>query len=129
LLFISIDIYETLTRLRRERIKGWLTQWQIEILNHMDMVWGDNELARVYRVLTAYANEFGSIAKVKITQTYIYNGKEYKIGSQVSKLRMKYFDGQLSKDKIEYLESLGMVWSKHKTNKKPLNTRDTTFNI
>ena len=71
-----------------------------------------------FEVLTAYKNDKqrgnGTIANITTKEKYVYNGKEYQIGSWMAVFRGSYsgrIELVLTEQQIEALESLGMMWS------------------
>lgn len=103
----SIEIGHLIALLRLQYKKGLLKEESITLLNEMGMVWSYDRLAPI----KAYYNEFGSIANVRTKDTYMYQGKEFKIGVLVASLRSEYNKGELSAEDSAELETMGMVWN------------------
>ena len=63
-----------------------------------------------YAALVAYYYEFGSLAHIKMTEIYNYEGQNVNIGSLVSRLRTNYHKGKLSPKLIDTLNKMGIKW-------------------
>lgn len=96
---------------RKYYFKNKLTTEQIEKLESIGMVWKVHEQAwdDMFALAVEYANEHGNLL---VPQKYITeNGKP--LGIWISNCRIFYKNDKLSQEKIESLESIGMIWRVH----------------
>lgn len=96
---------------RKYYFKNKLTTEQIEKLESIGMVWKVHEQAwdDMFALAVEYANEHGNLL---VPQKYITeNGKP--LGIWISNCRIFYKNDKLSQEKIESLESIGMIWQVH----------------
>jgi len=99
-----------------------LTLIQVQILNNLGIDLTVEEylsFGTKMEVLTDYANNHnGTIAKIKLSETYVYEGVEYPIGVWITHYRNSYYGNgkrnKLAKRKVEALSSLGMCWDAKK---------------
>ena len=107
----DIQIGYLIRNLRQEYKNGKLTQEEVELLNSMGMVWRATKTFKDrITPLVAYYNEFGTIANIKQSDIYKYQGKDMKIGSLINNLRQEYKNGKLTQEELDLLNSMGMVW-------------------
>ena len=107
----EINVANTLATLRAEYKNGKLSESEITELESMGMAWGkDVEFQHKLDILTDYYNKEGSVGQISSNDKYLYNGKMVEIGKHVNYLRRMWRDGNLSDDRIEMLDKLGMVW-------------------
>lgn len=103
---------QTQRRVRSGKISGILTEEQIDRLNAIGMVWEDRSeqhFNKGYAELVHYYNTYGN---VDVKARYVTE-EGYALGKWVSSLRQKYKrpeENGLSKEQIEKLNALGMIW-------------------
>ena len=66
-------------------------------------------------VLKAYYDEHGSLSDIKGKDVYEYHGRVFSVGGIIISIRNAYKAGGLTKDEINILNSMGIVWEKHAT--------------
>ena len=88
--------------------KNKLSKERIDALNELGINWSliDESRDKYFELLEEYKKEHGDI---NVPQHYEVNG--YKLGHWISKKRTLYSKNMLSKEQIDKLESLGMVWN------------------
>ncbi len=107
----DMKIGSLIKSLRQGYKNGKLTQEEIELLNSMGMVWcATKTFEERITPVVAYYNEFGTIANIKQSDIYKYQGKDMKIGSLINNLRQDYKNGKLTQEELDLLNSMGMVW-------------------
>ena len=122
--------------------KGTLSKDRIDKLNAIGMIWKlkkggqrnkDKQWEENYKLAEEYYKEHGNL---KILQKYEVNGK--KLGVWINTQRVQYKKGMLSKDRIDRLNAIGMIWNKNtmrytkkfpKKETEKLNTLKTTLDI
>ena len=88
--------------------KGNLSLDQIGRLNAIGMVWSaqENKWNKMYKLAVEYRNEYGDLLV-----PFDYKTKSGEnLGQWISECRKDYKKGNLSPDKIEKLNAIGMVW-------------------
>ena len=88
--------------------KGNLSPDQIGRLNAIGMVWSaqENKWNKMYKLAVEYRNEYGDLLV-----PFDYKTKSGEnLGQWISECRKDYKKGNLSPDKIEKLNAIGMVW-------------------
>ena len=97
--------------------QGNLSQDKIEKLESIGMEWQiilspDEQWKKMYELAKEYYETHGNL--LVVTQSNTINNKigekEKKLGTWISTQRQNYKKGILSKEKIEKLESIGMIW-------------------
>lgn len=87
---------------------GGLTQDQIEKLEALGIVWNmvDSRWERCYAEAAAYYEQHGNLAFPKhyVTESGL------RLGPWLENQRASYLKGELSSDKIQRLEAIGMLW-------------------
>lgn len=99
------------TWLQNQRAKyrvGKLSDERINKLESIGMVWSLEDLYWENGIMHAktYSDEYGDLA---VPQKYVA-ADGYNLGTWLSTVRRNYRNGKLSNDKIEQLESIGVVW-------------------
>lgn len=105
----SIKLGMWISHQRRDYKSSKLSVERINLLENIGMVWSvyDANWYENYRLAKQYFSEKGNLL---IPLLYITkNGK--KLGSWIGTQRKHYKDGKISKEKIQLLENIGMVWS------------------
>ena len=94
---------------RRNNLKNRLSKERIELLEKIGMVWSvyDAQWLEYYGMATKYYRENGNLL---IPRQYTTNDGE-KLGAWIGAQRRQYNDGNLSTERKELLEEIGMVWS------------------
>ncbi|MBR4745078.1 MAG: Helicase associated domain protein [Oscillospiraceae bacterium] len=98
-----------ISRQRRDYFNNKLSKKKIELLEKIEMVWSvsDAQWFENYGIAKKYYIENGNLL---IPLKYTTNSG-IKIGSWIGSQRKQYKDRKLSKDRIELLEKIGMLWS------------------
>lgn len=93
---------------RRNYKKGDLSPDQIKGLMAIDMVWDAREYEwdKMCKLAEEYRNEHGDLL---VPNNYKIKSGE-NLGKWISSVRIAYKSGDLSSDKIEKLNAIGMVW-------------------
>lgn len=86
-----------------------LSNEKISLLEDIGMVWNaiDYQWNKMYDLAIDYYNKFNNLL---IPDKYTTSDNSH-LGSWIGKQRKQYKEKRLSKDKIELLEKIGMVWS------------------
>ena len=95
---------------QRTRFKGnTITDNEIALLNKIGMVWSvsESQWDEMYDLAVEYYEENGNLL---VPQRYKTNDDKT-LGQWVSRQRNSYKSNQLSQEKINQLEQIGMVWS------------------
>lgn len=91
--------------------KGELSKEQICELEHLGINWRkQNGFEDKVEIIKTYIKKHGSLADIKTTQTFKYNGKIVNIGAIIHHFRQYYKNGKLTQQQINTLEELGIVW-------------------
>jgi len=116
--------YGTLSGVKDEKLKNWLqvqrqaykgkstytplTDEQIELLEKIGIVWDSKEkgFADMFELARQYYEEHGNLL---LPDKYKIDGKN--LSGWVKDKRKAYKNGTLSKEQIEMLESIGMIWA------------------
>ena len=106
----DIKIGLIVSNLGRTERKERLTTSEIELLDSMCMDWTNHREWERLEPLIAYYNEFGTLFNIGIRDIYNYKGRDFRIGNLISRLRVEYKTGILSKDKVDLLNNMGMLW-------------------
>ena len=87
---------------------GDLSPDQIKKLEAIDMVWDAQEYVwnKWYNLAVEYRNEHGDLL---VPRKYVTSSGK-KLGQWMNRARQAYKNGDLSPDKIEKLNAIGMVW-------------------
>ena len=87
---------------------GDLSPDQIKKLEAIDMVWDAQEYVwnKWYNLAVEYRNEHGDLL---VPRKYVTSSGK-KLGQWINRARQAYKNGDLSPDKIEKLNAIGMVW-------------------
>lgn len=107
----EVKIGRLINSLRVEYNKGKLDLENVDQLNSMGMIWQIIDKNNRLAPLVAYYNEFGTLANIKFSEIYKYNGQDVKIGSLINNLRNEYQKGILNNENIELLNNMGMIWT------------------
>ena len=93
---------------RRQYKAGRITKERIDLLTQIGMVWSiyDIQWSEYYDLASKYYRENGNLLVPLRYKTI----DDKKLGSWISKQRLSYKSGKLSKDRIELLEKIGMAW-------------------
>ena len=99
---------EWINKCRRNYVNNKLSKEQIDLLEQIGMVWSinNNSWNEMLAAATDYYNTHGNLL---IPRSHVTN-KNVKLGNWISHCRQDYKAGDLTKDKIEKLESIGMIW-------------------
>lgn len=90
-----------------------LTSDQVEALERIGMTWrtaAEDAWYRRYKAVRAYFLEYGNI---QIPREFVLSDGK-KIGSWLKRQRRARADGKLSREQLELLDEIGMVWSLRK---------------
>lgn len=102
--------------------KGKLNEEQIAMLEGINIEWdmeknrkkaSFNRWLKNYEEACKYYYRFGNLF-VPSTYTTTSNGKTYKLGVWINSQRKDYRNNNLSEEKINLLESIGMIWNYNK---------------
>ena len=87
---------------------GVLTNYKTELLEDIGMIWEpyDTQWKEYYDLAKEYYKENGNLL---ISIEYTTN-QDIRLGNWIHSQRRSYRENRLSKDKIELLEKIGMVW-------------------
>ena len=104
-----------------------LSQEKIDLLEEINMVWGFNvtNWKEIYEYAKIYYEEYGNLKVPKKFRTN--DGINYdkdgtiNLGVWVNTQRYFYNINNLSSERIELLESIGMIWNKYATNDEAWN--------
>lgn len=104
----NIKIGMWISQQRKYYKEGNLSEEQIKLLQNIGMVWSvfDLQWHQYYELAKEYYCENG---KLLMSQNYTTDG--YNLGRWVQTQRKSYKNGKLTKEKIDLLENIGMVWS------------------
>ncbi|MEE3342778.1 MAG: helicase associated domain-containing protein [Bacilli bacterium] len=124
---ILIDGYRLdywLSNQRHDYKKGNISNAKKELLDNIGMIWTDNYQKRksnndawnqMYELAKAYYEYHGHLNIKRNFQVEGYvEDKIIKLGSWINNQRIQYRTGHLSNEKIEKLESIGIIWEKNK---------------
>lgn len=108
-------IGDWLHKLRIKYKKNLLTQDEIRQLEDIGILWEKLQYfdTRI-EPLVAYFEKFGTIANIKHDEIFEYNSETVNIGIKVNNLRREFKEGILTKEQINVLNNLGMVWEHRK---------------
>ena len=111
LLYISDDgvkLGSWISTQRRQYKRGKLSKEKISLLEKIEMVWSvyDIQWYEYYNASVEYYNKNGNL----LVPLRYKTTSNIKLGSWISHQRRSYKAGELSKEKIELLEKIEMVW-------------------
>ena len=108
----DIRIGEIIGDFREKYANGELPKDIINQLDELGMVWSVRQRINIDKmdVFRAYFNEHGSLANIKSTTKYVYQGKEIALGIIVFNLRRDERKKSLTKEEIDELTAMGMEW-------------------
>ena len=94
---------------RKQYKTGKLTKDRIELLEKIGIVWSvyETQWVEYYRLAKSYYDENGNLL---VPLLYTTNDG-VRLGSWIGTQRKQHKEGELSDEKIELLERIGMVWS------------------
>ena len=110
----------TWIRTQRQNLKkGTLSEERIEKLESIGMVWTatlapDEQWDKMYELAKTYYESHGNLLipnKFKTINGIHKDDNGLSLGDWISKQRQNYKKGALSQERIEKLESIGMVWT------------------
>ena len=89
--------------------KGMLSAEKIEMLEGVGIVWDiySDKWQKMYQLAEKYYQKYKNLS---IPRNYIAENHK-PLGNWINRQRHAYAKGKLSKDKIELLEAIGMVWN------------------
>ena len=104
----GVNLYVWIKLQKNEYLKGNLSDEQISLLNEIGMVWNVHfsKWLSFYKLAKEYYEKNGNLL---IPFDYIINDR--KLGSWVIVQRKKYKNGCISRERIEMLNKIGMVWT------------------
>ncbi len=108
----NIKIGEIVSDLREKYANGELPEDIIKQLSELGMLWSVRpriNMDKMY-VFRAYFKEHGTLADIKSTTKYTYQGKEVALGMLVFNWRRGERKEKLTQQEIDELTSMGMVW-------------------
>lgn len=111
----DVRIGGLINHLRAKYKNGKLSEDYIQVLNSWGMNWGFRDIVKFkdrLEPLIAYYKEFGTLANIKSQDIYNYQGKKINIGVVIQNLRTDYKKNKLSSERIQLLNSMGMMWDR-----------------
>ena len=110
-IFDYVELGKWIITQRKLYKKGELSKERIDLLNNIGMIWIlDDKLAinweRKYRLAKEYYEKNGDL---NVPRSYAIDG--INLGTWILTQRKYYEDGKLSKEKIDMLNDIGMIWS------------------
>lgn len=114
------NLGQWIARLRIMYKQGKLSGEQIRRLESIGMVWdpGMEQWERSYKAASAYYREHGHL---RVPAGYV-NADGFRLGEWARRTRKLYKAGKLSREQIQRLESIGMIWDQPKQEKKSVRT-------
>ena len=108
---------EWFNRQRKAYKKGKLSKEKIELLEQIEVRFdikdNDEIWNQMYMLAESYFKEYGNLKIKQVFKTLNgidYDEKGYNLGTWISTQRREYKKDKLSKEKIELLDQIGMVW-------------------
>ncbi len=123
-LYSWINRQKTVYKNKNQKDIRELTQNQIDLLNELNIRWENTpekkweemyELAKVYYT---YHKNLDIIITFKTINGFEYDEKGKHLGTWIKNQRSNYKQKKLSQDRINLLESIGMIWNKTKRKNK-----------
>ena len=105
---------DTQRRVKKGIVPGIMTEERVEKLESIGMVWdnfSDFNFEQNYRYARDYYEKHQNL---DVAALYV-NSDGFALGQWISNLRSRYKQGNsyLTKERIESLEAIGMIWDKH----------------
>lgn len=127
----EINMGNLINSLRYDYRKKKLSKEHIEVLEQIGMIWNPSSLQERIKPLKMWQEQTNKpLSDIKNRDVFVFEGKEYAIGSLIASLRKAYRITkaniktnqvkQLTDEEIKMLEDMGIVWETQKSSTESL---------